>query len=328
MRMSRRGLLQASLLGAACWRAVRRRPTDRPSSRPAARADPRADRPASSTSPSACGRSVPPGRAWTPSAWATRWSCTITATAAAAGRSPGARAPGRCAWPCRPVPREVAVIGCGVLGLTSAILAQRAGARVTIYAREQLPLTTSARATGEWTPDSRIALANAAAPDFAAVWEEMARTAFKSAPRLSRPAGHAGGMDRPVFGFRRHAAHRPGQQPPAARARPPAVDFASYSRRIADLTPKWRPGAGRRHAVQGGVCRAQRDHDLQHRRLRPHPAERLLHRRRPVPAGRVPGARRRSPPWARRWSSTARATARGRCGRTRRSCPCAARSRG
>src|SRR5689334_1121128 len=31
-------------------------------------------------------------------------------------------------------PREVAVIGCGVLGLTSAILAQRAGARVTIHA--------------------------------------------------------------------------------------------------------------------------------------------------------------------------------------------------
>src|SRR5919106_1746365 len=62
---------------------------------------------------------------------------------------------------------------------TSAILAQRAGARVTIYARDQLPETTSARATGEWTPDSRIALVNAAAPDFAAVWEEMARSSFK-----------------------------------------------------------------------------------------------------------------------------------------------------
>src|SRR5260370_20442384 len=77
-------------------------------------------------------------------------------------------------------PSEVAVIGCGALGLTSAILAQRAGARVTIYAREQLPQTTSARATGEWTPDSRVALADAAGPDFAAVWEEMARTAFKT----------------------------------------------------------------------------------------------------------------------------------------------------
>ncbi len=71
------------------------------------------------------------------------------------------------------------MIGCGALGLTSAILAQRAGARVTIYARDQLPETTSARATGEWTPDSRIALVNAAAPSFAAVWEEMARASFK-----------------------------------------------------------------------------------------------------------------------------------------------------
>ncbi|HKF64006.1 MAG TPA: D-amino-acid oxidase, partial [Dongiaceae bacterium] len=48
-------------------------------------------------------------------------------------------------------PREVAVIGCGALGLTSAILAQRAGAQVTIYARELLPQARSARATGAWT---------------------------------------------------------------------------------------------------------------------------------------------------------------------------------
>ena len=38
----------------------------------------------------------------------------------------------------------------------------------------------SARATGDWTPDSRIALADAAGPDFAALWEEMARTSFKT----------------------------------------------------------------------------------------------------------------------------------------------------
>ncbi|MGN6150349.1 MAG: D-amino-acid oxidase, partial [Rhizomicrobium sp.] len=42
-------------------------------------------------------------------------------------------------------PREIAVIGCGALGLTSAILAQKAGAKVTIYAREQMPQTRSAR---------------------------------------------------------------------------------------------------------------------------------------------------------------------------------------
>ena len=53
-------------------------------------------------------------------------------------------------------PKEIAVIGCGAVGLTSAIMAQRTGAQVTIYARDLLPQTRSARATGSWTPDSRI----------------------------------------------------------------------------------------------------------------------------------------------------------------------------
>jgi D-amino-acid oxidase len=52
--------------------------------------------------------------------------------------------------------RDVAVIGCGALGLTSAILLQRSGAKVTIYAKERPPEVRSARATGSWTPDSRI----------------------------------------------------------------------------------------------------------------------------------------------------------------------------
>src|SRR6266851_9074202 len=74
--------------------------------------------------------------------------------------------------------REVAVIGCGALGLTAAITAQRAGLRVTIYAKERPPFVRSSRATGSWTPDSRIALTSAASPDFAAQWESMARTSF------------------------------------------------------------------------------------------------------------------------------------------------------
>src|SRR5690242_932065 len=54
--------------------------------------------------------------------------------------------------------RQIAVIGCGAIGLTSAIVAQRAGAKVTIYARERPPEVRSCRATGSWTPDSRVAL--------------------------------------------------------------------------------------------------------------------------------------------------------------------------
>ena len=59
--------------------------------------------------------------------------------------------------------REIAVIGCGALGLTSAIQAQRAGASVTIYCKELIQQARSARATGGWTPDSRIALDKEAA---------------------------------------------------------------------------------------------------------------------------------------------------------------------
>jgi D-amino-acid oxidase len=158
------------------------------------------------------------------SGWSLSWGSSARAVRLAMQASPG----------------EVAVIGCGILGLTSALLAQRAGARVTIYAREQLPLTTSARATGEWTPDSRIALASAAGPDFAAVWEEMARTAFKAhRDYLGLPGAPVEWIDQ--YSVADDAARsRPSGAPSGGQGAPPAVDFASYSRRISDLTPKWR----------------------------------------------------------------------------------------
>ncbi|HLY58062.1 MAG TPA: FAD-binding oxidoreductase [Stellaceae bacterium] len=125
-------------------------------------------------------------------------------------------------------PRRIAVIGCGALGLTSAILAQRAGAKVTIYASEWLPQTRSARATGTWTPDSRIALAGAVDPGFPALWEEMARTSFKMyRSYLGLPGDPVEWMDRYIIPDAGSVA-----DPPAG-----SLDFASYGERIADLTP-------------------------------------------------------------------------------------------
>src|SRR5580698_1515628 len=62
--------------------------------------------------------------------------------------------------------REIAVIGCGALGLTSGLLLQRAGARVTIYAKDLPPNVRSSLASGLWTPDSRICLEENATPAF------------------------------------------------------------------------------------------------------------------------------------------------------------------
>ncbi|HEX4739940.1 MAG TPA: FAD-dependent oxidoreductase, partial [Caulobacteraceae bacterium] len=125
--------------------------------------------------------------------------------------------------------QDVAVLGCGALGLTSATLAQRAGARVTIYAKDLLPQTRSSRATGSWTPDSRIALASAAGPGFGDVWEQMARISFKTYRQ------YLGLPGRPVEWSDRYYVfdHTPEPPPP-----PGALDFASYRDRIADLTPR------------------------------------------------------------------------------------------
>jgi hypothetical protein len=76
--------------------------------------------------------------------------------------------------------RDIAVIGCGALGLTSALLLQRAGATVTIYAKELPPNVRSSLATGLWTPDSRICLEENATPAFKQLWEQMARGSFQT----------------------------------------------------------------------------------------------------------------------------------------------------
>jgi glycine/D-amino acid oxidase-like deaminating enzyme len=130
-------------------------------------------------------------------------------------------------------PREIAVIGCGALGLTSATLAQRAGARVTIYARDLLPQARSSRATGTWTPDSRIALTAAAGPAFGDLWETMARTSFKTYRQYLGLPGN------PVEWIDHYALSD--IPPEAVAARYDALNtlgFGEYHSRIRDLNPR------------------------------------------------------------------------------------------
>jgi D-amino-acid oxidase len=84
--------------------------------------------------------------------------------------------------------REVAVLGCGALGLTSALLLQRAGLRVIIYAKDLPPNVRSSLAAGVWSPDSRICLERNATPAFKRQWEAMAWRSWQTYQTFARPA--------------------------------------------------------------------------------------------------------------------------------------------
>jgi len=131
--------------------------------------------------------------------------------------------------------RDVAVIGCGALGITSGILLQQAGARVTIYAKERPHEARSARATGTWSPDSRIALTTAVTPDFPALWEKMCRKSFQTY------ASYLGMAGNPVEWTDRYIVWDDNAEP--RQASQPTIEelpFAHYGQRIADLNPEFR----------------------------------------------------------------------------------------
>jgi glycine/D-amino acid oxidase-like deaminating enzyme len=128
---------------------------------------------------------------------------------------------------------DVAVIGCGALGLTTATLLQRAGLKPTIYAKERFPYVRSARATGSWTPDSRIALTSKATPGFGDKWEQMARTSWSMYQSYLGMAGN------PVEYIDTYALPSPvTPEEQRRRQQETEMDFAQYSDRIADLMPR------------------------------------------------------------------------------------------
>ncbi len=129
--------------------------------------------------------------------------------------------------------RQVAVIGCGALGITTAILLQRAGARVRIYARDLPADTRSARATGTWTPDARVALKGSMDEAFPARWEGMARFSFATYQGLVQGAG--GLME---FHDRYTLSDLPPEEAIAARLRADALGFAKLESRIAEVVPR------------------------------------------------------------------------------------------
>jgi len=126
--------------------------------------------------------------------------------------------------------KELGVIGCGAIGLTTALLAQRAGLTVRIYAKALPPDVFSMRASGLWTPDSRICDATHA-PALADRWEMMARISYARYQSLlglpGKPIEWIDGYslaDAPFGKFHGDVADEP--------------EYGEFGDRVRDLTPR------------------------------------------------------------------------------------------
>jgi glycine/D-amino acid oxidase-like deaminating enzyme len=131
--------------------------------------------------------------------------------------------------------RDVAVIGCGALGMTSSLLLQRAGARVTIYAKDLPPNVRSSLATGVWTPDSRICLEEQATPEFKQLWQGMARQSFQTYQTLLGLPGN------PVEFIDNYFVSDTPRSPPGSSPPPPDNSKRRFAELQRELTPELIP---------------------------------------------------------------------------------------
>lgn len=146
------------------------------------------------------------------SGWSLSWGCAeAAAMLALAGEA-----------------RRVAVIGAGVIGMTTALRLAEMGAQVTIYASEFTPDTRSARATGVWSPSSRIGLADAMDAGAVGRWEGWARRSWMVHQQMLGLAGD------PVEFLTQYNLSG-GEEPEVDATRP----FARLGSRLRDLTPRW-----------------------------------------------------------------------------------------
>lgn len=168
------------------------------------------------------------------SGWSLSWACAEEAVALA-GPTFGV---------------SVAVIGAGVIGLTTALRLAETGATVTIYAKDLPRETRSARATGVWSPSSRIGLGSAVPAGFGDRWEGWARRAYATHQRYIGSAGAPVSFV-PFYNLRSHT--------PSPRA-PEQRDFLHLGHRLDDLWPGRQRLADEAHAFP--VAAASQTMDL------------------------------------------------------------------
>ncbi|MEM1053287.1 MAG: FAD-dependent oxidoreductase, partial [Pseudomonadota bacterium] len=130
-------------------------------------------------------------------------------------------------------PQTVSVVGAGVMGLTSAIAIAETGARVSIFAREMPMESASAKATGVWSPSSRIGMTGAVGSDFATRWEALARRSYARHLLYVGRAGHPVEFT-PRFYIRSDAPATPLAGVPDGSSR-----FLGLGRNLRGLAPPW-----------------------------------------------------------------------------------------
>ncbi len=74
--------------------------------------------------------------------------------------------------------KKFAVLGCGVMGITTATLLQERGYEVSIYTKALHPDITSSKATGTWSPAHALIDDEHITDEFVAFWEKACQTSF------------------------------------------------------------------------------------------------------------------------------------------------------
>ncbi|MBW8854564.1 MAG: FAD-dependent oxidoreductase, partial [Bradyrhizobium sp.] len=132
--------------------------------------------------------------------------------------------------------REIAVVGAGAIGLTTALTAQRMGLKVTIYTKARFPDVRSARATGTWSPHSRVAMDGSVNNAWITKWERMTRRTFTVHQSFLGLAGN------PVEWVDRYSlSDTPFEKRPKTVISMPGGGtdtFVDYEDRVKDLVPR------------------------------------------------------------------------------------------
>ena len=75
-------------------------------------------------------------------------------------------------------------MGSGIIGITTARTLQECGYQVTMYTKALPPLVTSSKATGNWSPGSRLLEAQYLTPEFETRWRQAATHSFRTYQNL------------------------------------------------------------------------------------------------------------------------------------------------